>query len=99
MAKRNEPKGAPVEEPKDQTVEEPKAPDKSPNAVVKAAAGLNVRMGPHKSYPSMGILADGAQVEALELPGGVRVPGWYLVTAPDHTGWVDADFIAPLEAE
>ncbi len=99
MAKSTKTKETPVEETKDQTAEEVKAPDKSPNAVVKAAAGLNVRVGPHKSYPSMGILADGTQVEILELPGGVRVPGWYLVTAPDHTGWVDADFIALPEAE
>lgn len=99
MAKRNEPKETPVAETKDLTVEEPKVPIKNRNAIVRAAAGLNIRVGPHKSYPSMGILADGTCVEILELPGGIRVPGWYLVTAPDHTGWVDADFIAPLEAE
>ena len=69
------------------------------NHTVRAEAGLNIRVGPHKSYPSLGILPNGAEVELLELPGGVKVPGWYLATTPDNTGWVDADFIAIPEAE
>ena len=66
---------------------------------VRAEAGLNIRVGPHKSYPSLGILPDGAEVELLELPGGVKVPGWYLATTQESTGWVDTDFIALPEAE
>lgn len=72
---------------------------KMENPVVRADNGLNIRVGPHTSYPALGILENGAEVEILPLPGGVRVPGWYLATTPEYTGWVDADFIRVPEAE
>lgn len=85
--------------PKEAPEGETKAQDKNWNAVVRAASGLNIRVGPHRSYSAIGILPDSTKVEILELPGGVKVPGWYLATSPDYTGWVDAEFIALPEAE
>lgn len=66
---------------------------KKPNPTVSADNGLNIRVGPHKSYPAVAVLENNTELEILPLPGGVKVPGWYLVTTTEHTGWVAADFI------
>lgn len=73
--------------------------NKKRNPTVNAPKGLNLRDGPHKSYTRLAVLDDGAEVEILPLPGDVMVPGWYLVTTPGYTGWVDAEFLhIPEEA-
>lgn len=79
----------------------PQKADKRPTSgLVEAENGLNLRVGPHKSFARLGILTNGAEVELLELPGGVKVPGWYLVATPDCAGWVNAEYIRlPEEAE
>lgn len=66
---------------------------KKQNPTVKATNGVNLRIGPHKSFNRLTVLANGAEVEILPLPGEVKVPGWYLVTTPGYTGWVDAEFL------
>ena len=72
---------------------------KKQNPTVKAPNGVNLRIGPHKSFDRLTVLDNGAEVEILPLPGNVKVPGWSLVTTPDYTGWVDDSFLhIPEEA-
>ena len=64
---------------------------------VNAPQGLNLREGPHKAYPVLTTLEDGAEVERLPMPGGATVPGWSLVTARGRTGWVMEEFLRLTE--
>lgn len=66
-------------------------------AVVRSPKGLNLRVGPALSYDAPEVLADGAEVTALDLPRDVTVPGWELVVAGERAGWVSARFLRPLE--
>ncbi len=79
------------------------APEESPKsegrrAVVRSPKGLNLRVGPALSYDALEVLADGAEITALNLPEGVTVPGWELVHTGERAGWVSARFLRPLEA-
>lgn len=61
---------------------------------VASTIGLNLRCGPSKSYASLKLLPDGAQLSIHELPGKTEVPGWALVeTAEGLFGWVCIDFL------
>lgn len=65
--------------------------------VVNAKGGLNLRIGPGRSYPVAELLEDGTLLAVLELPHGAEVPGWALVHTGQRTGWVDCSFIQELE--
>ena len=60
---------------------------------VNAEGGLNLRIGPGRSYPVTELLEDGTLLTVLELPYGAEVPGWALVHTGERTGWVDLLFI------
>lgn len=64
---------------------------------VNAEGGLNLRIGPGRSYPVAELLEDGTLLAVLELPCGAEVPGWALVHTGERTGWVDRRFIQELE--
>lgn len=65
--------------------------------VVNAEGGLNLRIGPCRSYPIADLLEDGTLLAVLDLPHGAEVPGWALVHTGERTGWVDRRFIQELE--
>lgn len=60
---------------------------------VNAEGGLNLRIGPGRSYPVTELLEDGTLLTVLKLPYGAEVPGWALVHTGERTGWVDILFI------
>jgi len=62
-------------------------------AVVRSPKGLNLRAGPALSYEVLEVLPDGAGVTALDLPMGVEVPGWRLVSAGKTAGWCQSRFL------
>ena len=64
---------------------------------VNAEGGLNLRIGPGRSYPITELLEDGTLLMVLELPYGAEVPGWALVHTGERTGWVDRLFIREPE--
>ena len=64
---------------------------------VNAEGGLNLRIGPGRSYPVTELLEDGTLLTVLELPHGAEVPGWALVHTGERTGWVDRLFIQEPE--
>lgn len=64
---------------------------------VNAEGGLNLRIGPGRSYPVAELLENGTLLTVLELPYGAEVPGWALVHTGVRTGWVDRLFIQELE--
>lgn len=107
MAKKNTTPPAEAAEAKTvnpEALETPQAsPEESPKpegrrAVVRSPKGLNLRVGPALNYDALEVLADGAEVTALNLPEGVTVPGWELVHTGERAGWVSARFLRPLEA-
>ena len=67
--------------------------------VVNADGGLNLRTGPHRSYPVKELLEDGTLLAVLELPHSAEVLGWALVHTGQHTGWVDCSFLQALKPE
>lgn len=76
----------------------PEIPQTAPENIVKVTVaspiGLNLRLGPSKSYASLKLLPDGAELSIHELPGKTEVPGWALVeTAEGLFGWVCIDFL------
>lgn len=64
---------------------------------VNAEGGLNLRIGPGRSYPVAELLEYGTLLTVLELPHGAEVPGWALVHTGERTGWVDRLFIQEPE--
>lgn len=76
--------------------ETPPAPE-GRSAIVTAAKGLNLREGPGFGFEVLTILESGTLVLALDLPMGVKVPGWELVDTIDRTGWVSSRFLRLLE--
>lgn len=64
---------------------------------VNAEGGLNLRIGPGRSYPVAEVLENGTLLTVLYLPHGAEVPGWALVHTGERTGWVDCLFIQELE--
>ena len=64
---------------------------------VNAEGGLNLRIGPGRSYPVAEVLENGTLLSVLYLPHGAEVPGWALVHTGERTGWVDRLFIQEPE--
>lgn len=64
---------------------------------VNAEGGLNLRIGPGRSYPVTELLENGTLLTVLELPYGTEVPGRALVHTGERTGWVDRLFIREPE--
>lgn len=64
---------------------------------VNAEGGLNLRIGPGRSYPVAEVLENGTLLTVLYLPHGAEVPGWALVHTGERTGWVDRLFIQEPE--
>ena len=64
---------------------------------VNAEGGLNLRIGPGRSYPVAEVLENGTLLTVLYLPYGAEVPGWALVHTGERTGWVDRLFIQEPE--
>lgn len=64
---------------------------------VNAEGGLNLRIGPGRSYPVAEVLENGTLLTVLYLPHGAEVPGWALVHTGERTGWGDRLFIQELE--
>ena len=64
---------------------------------VNAEGGLNLRIGPGRSYPVAEVLENGTLLTVLYLPHGAEVPGWALVHTGERTGWVDRLFIREPE--
>ena len=64
---------------------------------VNAEGGLNLRIGPGRSYPVTELLENGTLLTVLYLPHGTEVPGWALVHTGERTGWVDRLFIREPE--
>lgn len=65
--------------------------------VVKAKDGLNLRCGPCKTFAPLTQLDNGTTVEIQTLPCNAEVPGWALVRAGGHIGWVMAEFLQAAE--
>lgn len=65
-------------------------------AIATAAKGLNLREGPGFGFEVLTILERGTLVLVLDLPMGVKVPGWELVNTGERTGWVSDRFLRPM---
>ena len=64
----------------------------------QSAKGVNLRPGPGTQFGVLQILEAGHVVGVLELPLGVKVPGWVLATAGDDLiGWLDSRYVQPVE--
>lgn len=72
-------------------------PPKRPQIVVDALRNLNLREGPHVSYDIKAVLPDGDVVEILDLPKGMKVPGWALVETSAGIGWVNTNFLKEMD--
>lgn len=67
--------------------ETPPGPDGVP-AIVTASKGLNLRAGPGFGFDILSVLESGTLLLILNLPMGVKVPGWALVWCGETAGWV-----------
>lgn len=67
--------------------ETPPGPDGLP-AIVTASKGLNLRAGPGFGFDVLGVVQFGTLLLVLDLPMGVKVPGWALVWLGETAGWV-----------
>ena len=67
--------------------ETPPGPDGVP-AIVTASKGLNLRAGPGFGFDVLSVLESGTLLLILNLPMGVKVPGWALVWLDETAGWV-----------
>lgn len=75
-----------------------KTPTREPEAAltVRAPSGtLNLRSGPHESYPVRARLPAGTAVTPVRLIKAIEVPGWTPVRAGEAFGWADSRFLAP----
>ena len=81
-----------------EALETPQGSPEGRRAAVCSPKGLNLRLGPALSYDALEVLADGAEVTALNLPEGVTVPGWELIHTGERAWWVSARFLRQLEA-
>ena len=50
--------------------------------------GLNFRAGPGFDFDVLGVVEFGTLLIILDLPMGVKVPGWSLVWLGETAGWV-----------
>ena len=71
----------------------PAAPETPPgpegvSAIVTASKGLNLRAGPGFGFDVLSVLESGTLLLILDLPMGVKVPGWALVWLGETAGWV-----------
>lgn len=78
--------------PPDVPEEETAAPEGRP-AIVTAAKGLNLRQGPGFGFEVLTVLESGTLVLILDLPMGVKVPGWALVWLGETAGWVSDKYL------
>lgn len=62
-----------------------------------AANGLNFREGPGFGFDVLGVVEFGTLLIVLDLPMGVKVPGWALVWLGNAAGWVSDKHLRPLE--
>ena len=69
------------------TPETPSGPDGF-TAIVTADNGLNFRAGPGFDFDVLGVVEFGTLLIILDLPMGVKVPGWSLVWLGETAGWV-----------
>ena len=67
--------------------ETPPGPDGLP-AIVTASKGLNLRAGPGFGFDVLRVVEAGTLLLVLDLPMGVKVPGWALVWCGETAGWV-----------
>ena len=67
--------------------ETPPGPDGLP-AIVTASKGLNLRAGPGFGFDVLRVVEAGTLLLVLDLPMGVKVPGWALVWLGETAGWV-----------
>lgn len=79
----------------------PPAPEAAPvpegrPAIVTAAKGLNLREGPGFGFEVLTVLESGTLVLILDLPMGVKVPGWALAHTGEMTGWVSDKHLRAL---
>lgn len=65
-------------------------------AIVTAAKGLNLREGPGFGFEVLTVLKSGTLVLILDLPMGVKVPGWVLAGTGEITGWVSDKHLRAL---
>ena len=81
--------------------ESPAEPEAAPvpegrPAIVTAAKGLNLREGPGFGFEVLTVLESGTLVLILDLPMGVKVPGWVLAGTGEMTGWVSDKHLRAL---
>lgn len=81
--------------------ESPAEPEAAPipegrPAIVTAAKGLNLREGPGLGFEVLMVLESGTLVLILDLPMGVKVPGWVLACTGEMTGWVSGKHLRAL---
>lgn len=67
--------------------ETPPGPDGLP-AIVTASKGLNLRAGPGFGFDVLRVVEAGTLLLVLDLPMGVKVPGWALIWSGETAGWV-----------
>lgn len=65
-------------------------------AIVTASKGLNFRAGPGFSFDVLGVVEFGTLLIVLDLPMGVKVPGWALVWLGETAGWVSDKYLRLL---
>lgn len=72
----------------------PKEPEAA--LTVQAPSGvLNLRSGPHDSYPVRAQLPSGVSVMPVKMIKSIEVPGWTPIRAGDLWGWADSRYITP----
>lgn len=62
-------------------------------AIVTASKGLNFRAGPGFGFDVLGVVEFGTLLIVLDLPMGVKVPGWALVWLGETAGWVSDKYL------
>ena len=63
------------------------------------ADGVNFRIGPGKSYGTMGKLDEGTVVELLTIPANIGADYWYKVRYNGQTGYIQSTFIRVLTVD
>ena len=65
-------------------------------AIVTASKGLNFRAGPGFGFDVLGVVEFGTLLIVLDLPMGVKVPGWALAWLGETAGWVSDKYLRLL---
>lgn len=88
---------APPAAPEEETAKPETAPvPEGRPAIVTAAKGLNLRQGPGFGFEVLTVLESGTLVLILDLPMGMKVPGWVLAGTGEMTGWVSDKHLRAL---